>query len=384
LTDRHANCFGHFRNTFTEEDVKLVNPQGFGNLNTEQKQKWDSHYNKVKQDFVDRGFNFNDKTDDDLVRWKYKRYLQDYLATAASMDDNIGRVLKYLDDNRLRENTVVIYTSDQGFFMGEHGWFDKRFMYEESFRTPLIVRWPGVVQAGSVNNRDIVSNLDFAETFLEIAGANIPSDMQGASFVPILKGNTPAEWRKSFYYQYFEGPPAVHKVYRHYGVTTGRYKLIYFHDVDEWEFYDLKKDSHEMINQYYIAQNDSIIEVLKSELNKLRDDLKVDPDPNPANLKTIDIQKWTEPLEVQIFKASLLKEMKLTYNITGQLIAFDFSNSEDKPQSLSVHKPNGRHLENLELQGNSIYTWGIQNVNPGIYILEIQSKKQRYFLKFKR
>ena len=286
------------RHSMAERDVKLVAPEGLGVLNGTQSVAWNAFTSKVHADFSSGGYNWDNKADDNLVRWKYKRYMQDYLACGAHMDQNIGRVLQYLDDHGLADNTVVIYSSDQGFYVGEHGWFDKRFMYEESLRTPFIVRWPGVVTPGSANETDIVSNLDFPETFLDIAGIDVPPDMQGRSLVPILEGRTPQDWRRSFYYQYFEGPYSWHAVHRHYGVTTGRYKLIYYHDVDEWEFYDLAKDSNEMINQYYISENDSIIQVLKAELSRLREELGVPADPPRDNaLPTVTIQQWTEPLD---------------------------------------------------------------------------------------
>jgi arylsulfatase A-like enzyme len=182
----------------------------------------------------------------------------------------------------LAENTVVVYSSDQGFYLGEHGWFDKRWMYEESLRTPLLVRWPGVVRKGS-ENRDLVSNIDFPETFLEIAGAAIPADMQGRSLVPLLKGMTPTDWRTSFYYHYYEGLPlqAPHAVARHYGVRTDRYKLIRYYMDDEWELFDLQKDPHEMRSVHADPAYASIRAHLEGELQRLRRELKVpekDPD----------------------------------------------------------------------------------------------------------
>ena len=144
--------------------------------------------------------------------------MHDYLGCIKAVDESVGRLLKYLDDEGLAENTIVVYSSDQGFYLGEHGWFDKRWIFEESLRTPLLVRWPGVVKPGSVND-DLVSNLDFAETFLDAAGLPVPAEMQGRSLVPVLKGRTPADWRKSFYYHYYEYP-APHHVRPHYGVVT--------------------------------------------------------------------------------------------------------------------------------------------------------------------
>jgi arylsulfatase A-like enzyme len=200
------------------------------------------------------------------------------------VDENIGRVLDYLEQSGLEENTVVIYSSDQGFYMGEHGWFDKRFMYEESFRTPLVVRWPGVVAAGSVNT-DLVQNIDFAETFLDIAGIKAPADMQGESIVPLLKGHTPSDWRTSLYYHYYEYPGG-HSVRRHEGVAGDRYKLIRFYGQDvpggeEWEFYDLEKDPSELDNVYGKKEHARKISSMKAELARLRDYYEVPEEPPP-------------------------------------------------------------------------------------------------------
>lgn len=214
----------------------------------------------------------------DLARLKYQIYMKDYLRCIYSVDENIGRVLEYLKKSGLDKNTIIMYSSDQGFYMGEHGWFDKRFMYEESFRTPLIVKWPGVTQPGSVNT-DLVQNIDFAETFLDIAGAPIPEDMQGKSLVPLIKGQTPADWRKSLYYHYYEYPGA-HSVRRHEGVANKNYKLIRFYGEDvpngeEWEFYDLQTDPAEMNNIYtQKAVQDKIAE-MKMKLAKLRKQYQV-------------------------------------------------------------------------------------------------------------
>jgi arylsulfatase A-like enzyme len=204
-----------------------------------------------------------------LKKWKYQRYIKDYLRCVASIDDNIGRLLDYLDTAGLAENTIVIYTSDQGFYLGEHGWFDKRFMYEESLRMPLLVRYPKEIKAGSVND-DIVLNLDFAPTLLDFAGVSKPADMQGRSFRPALQGSTPNDWRTSIYYHYYEYP-AVHMVKRHYGVRTKRYKLIHFYyDIDAWELYDLQKDPNELNNVYDNPTYADVVKRLKAELERLR------------------------------------------------------------------------------------------------------------------
>ena len=210
---------------------------------------------------------------DDLIRWKYQAYMQDYLGCIAGVDENIGRILAWLKEHNLEQNTVVMYSSDQGFYLGEHGWFDKRFMYEESFRMPLVARWPGVIKPGQRSD-DLVQNIDFAETFLDIAGAPIPDDMQGESLTPLLKSETPDDWRKSLYYHYYEYP-AVHSVRRHEGVFDGRHKLIRFYGVDvpngeEWELFDLKTDPSEMTSIYDRPDESARIKELKTELDRLK------------------------------------------------------------------------------------------------------------------
>ena len=247
--------------TMTKRDLKLVPPR---NLTPEQKKLWDAAYNPKNEAFEKA--NLQGK---DLVRWKYQRYIKDYLRCIASVDDNVGRLLDYLDDSGLAKNTIVFYTADQGFYLGDHGWFDKRFMYEESLRMPLLVRYPKEIKPGSVN-KDIVLNLDFGPTFLDFAGVAKPEDMQGRSIRRILHRKTPKDWRKSMYYRYYEYP-AVHSVKRHYGVRTQRYKLIHFyHDIDEWELYDLKKDPREMKNVFNDPAYAGIIKKLKAELQRLQ------------------------------------------------------------------------------------------------------------------
>ena len=239
-------------------------------MNEEQMKAWNAAYGPKNEAF--KKSNLKGK---DLVRWKYQRYLQDYLGCIRGVDENIGRVLDYLDKSGLTDNTLVIYTSDQGFYLGEHGWFDKRFMYEESYRTPMIARWTHVVKKGSSNN-DLVSNLDFAQTFLDIAGIDSPSDMQGLSLKPVLAGKTTDNWRKSLYYHYYEFPGA-HSVRRHEGVATPRYKLLHFYDLNEWEFYDLEKDPAEMRSEYDNPEYSGTVEKLKQELERLRGYYKLPP-----------------------------------------------------------------------------------------------------------
>jgi arylsulfatase A-like enzyme len=204
-----------------------------------------------------------------LVRWKYRRYLQDYLGCIAAVDESVGRVLEILDRTGLAGETLVVYTSDQGFFLGEHGWFDKRFMYEEALRMPLVMRLPGTIPPGSVN-ADMVSNLDFAPTFLDVAGLDKPAAMQGRSFLPLLRGRRVEDWPRSIYYHYFEFP-AVHQVKRHYGVRTTRHKLIHFYDdIDAWELYDLEKDPLELLNVFDDPAYAAVRRDLEAELGRLR------------------------------------------------------------------------------------------------------------------
>jgi arylsulfatase A-like enzyme len=210
----------------------------------------------------------------DLKKWKYQRYMRDYLACIASVDDNVGRLLDYLDKKGLAENTVAIYTSDQGFFLGDHDWYDKRFMYEESLRMPFLVRWPGKVKAGSVSD-GMVLNVDFAPTLMEAAGLKAATDMQGRSFLPLLKGQTPKDWRTSMYYRYYHYP-MHHRVQPHYGVRTDRYKLIYFNKIGQWELFDLRKDPHELKNVYAAPEYADTLKALKAEMYRLKKELKDD------------------------------------------------------------------------------------------------------------
>lgn len=218
--------------------------------------------------------------------WNYQRYMKDYLRCVASIDDNVGRMLDYLDEQGLAENTIVVYTSDQGFFLGDHGWYDKRFMYEESLRMPFLVRYPSLIQAGLTEER-ITVNVDFAPTFLELAGLSIPEDMQGVSLVPLLKGEVPEKWRTSMYYRYWEHMSPPHRVYSHYGIRTERYKFIYYYSESlgstgaldepkekEWELFDLQQDSAELHNVYHDPVYADVVKQLEEELYALKRELK--------------------------------------------------------------------------------------------------------------
>jgi arylsulfatase A-like enzyme len=246
-------------------------------MTAEQAAEWDAAYGPKSE-----AFRRANPTGDDLVRWKYRRYMEDYLGSIASVDDNLGRLLAYLEEAGLAENTVIVYASDQGFFLGEHGWYDKRWMYEESLRMPLIVRWPGVVPSGRSNDA-LVQNLDLAQTFLELAGVTAPADMQGRSLVPLLHGEQPSDWRDAIYYHYYEFP-GVHAVQRHYGVRTDRYKLIHYYLIDEWELFDLVEDPDELRSVYGDPEYAEVQAALAARLAELRDQYAVpteDPLPPP-------------------------------------------------------------------------------------------------------
>jgi arylsulfatase A-like enzyme len=270
--------------TMNAYDLKLSQPRG---LTPEQLAVWNNAYGPKNEAFMKA--NLQGKA---LVRWKYQRYIKDYLRCVASVDDNVGRMLDYLDNEGIADNTIVIYSSDQGFYLGDHGWFDKRFMYEESYRMPLLVKWPGKIRPGSRSDA-LVSNLDYAETFLNIAGVDIPKDMQGTSLVPLFGGEKPTDWRKSLYYHYYEfygNRRAAHMVRRHYGVRTGRYKLIHFYNLDEWELYDLKNDPREMKSVYADPAYAKVQTDLLSEVKRLQKQYAV-PDDSGSVSKTPDSLK---------------------------------------------------------------------------------------------
>ncbi len=237
-----------------------------GRYNEEQLAAWKEVYGQINEDFIR---DYPSMSQEDLMRWRYQRYMQDYLGTIAGIDENLGRVLDYLDEAGLADNTIVVYTSDQGFYLGEHGWFDKRFMYEESFRTPLLIRYPKEIKPGTQIDK-LVQNLDFAPTFLDYTGVEIPEVMQGRSFRQLLNGES-QQWRDAVYYTYYEYP-SIHMVKRHYGVATKRYKLMHFYyDIDEWELYDLETDPMEMRNVYDDPAYADVRAMMHKRLDELRD-----------------------------------------------------------------------------------------------------------------
>ena len=238
----------------------------FNRGNPDQIAKYNLTLDKINNDFKE---NWPKMSDKEKMQWKFQRYMQDYLATISSIDDNVGRVLDYLEENDLEDNTLVVYTSDQGFYLGEHGWYDKRFIYDESFKTPLLIKWPNKIKPG-ITNDEMVQNLDFAQTFLEAAGISSPEDMQGESLMPLLTGDEDRWTREEVYYHYYEYP-SVHMVKRHYGIVNKEFKLVrFYYDVDEWELYDRLNDPNEMNNVYDDPNYSEVVKDLKVKLTELR------------------------------------------------------------------------------------------------------------------
>lgn len=271
-----------YEDMYEGHDLKMTKKKGsselawnpwttdFERMTSEQRDIWDKAYQSKNDAFHDA--NLSGKA---LAKWKGQRYLQDYLATIASVDEGIGKILDYLEANDLSENTIVVYTSDQGFYLGEKGWFDKRFMYEESLRMPLLIQYPEKIKAG-IEVEALTQNLDFAQTFLDFAGVKIPADMQGKSFKSLLEGKEKSDdFRDAIYYHYYDYP-AFHMVKKMYGIRTKRYKLIHvYDDIDEWELYDLQNDPQELTNLINNPEYDSIKSELKSQLRSLQEKYNV-------------------------------------------------------------------------------------------------------------
>ena len=261
---------------FSRRDMKLERPN---NLKRKERIQWDFYGAKAGEIVQPKGM-----SDEEGKKWRYQNYIKDYLACVKSVDDNIGRVLTYLKENNLEDNTIIIVTSDQGFYLGDHGFFDKRFIYEESLRMPFMVKYPERIKAGSVNE-DIITNIDFAPTLLELAGITTTQKMQGTSFVPVLEGNTPKDWQDAMYYHYYEFP-FWHHVQPHYGIRTQKYTLAHFYyNIDVWELYDLEKDPNQMNNIYNDPNYASTITELKVKLKNLM--IKYENDKSLADFRKI-------------------------------------------------------------------------------------------------
>ena len=259
----------HGENEFPKYFKSLGSNGAYARMSEEQRKAWDAHYEPINQDFLNK-MRAGSLSDKEILRWKYQRYVKDYLRCIAAVDENIGRVLDYLDESGLADNTIVIYASDQGFYLGEHGWYDKRWMFEESLQMPFVVRWPGVIDPGT-RSTAMIQNIDYGATFLELAGATIPQEIQGRSLVPVLKGNceAPADWRDAIYYAYYENG-SVHNVPKHDGVRTTRHKLMYFPRTREWNLFDLEKDPQELTSYHDSPEYASVLRGLKQRYHDLR------------------------------------------------------------------------------------------------------------------
>jgi arylsulfatase A-like enzyme len=236
---------------------------GYGRMTAAQKAAWDAAYEPRNA-----RFRAADPQGDERVRWYYQRYIKDYLRCIAGIDDNVGRILDYLDSSGLAQDTLVVYCSDQGFYLGEHGWYDKRWMYEQSLSMPFLARWPGRIAPGT-RIPHLIQNIDYAPTFLEMAGQPVPTDIQGESLLGLMTGSGVRQWRESIYYHYYEHPQP-HRVAPHYGVRTDRFKLVYYYGTDEWELFDLVEDPGEMKSVYGDPSRAELVAELKSELRRLR------------------------------------------------------------------------------------------------------------------
>lgn len=276
-----------YRDMYEGHDLKMTKEVGstelrynpwtddFDRLTPEQRKAWNAAY-QARNDAM----NAAKLEGRELALWKYQRYMQDYMGSVASVDDGVGAILDYLEESGLAKNTIVVYTSDQGFYLGEHGWFDKRFIYEESLRTPLLIQYPGHIPAGTTVDA-MVQNIDYAPTFLDYAGVEVPEAIQGRSLKPVVDGKAPANWRDSIYYHYYEYP-GFHSVRAHYGVRSDRYKLARFYgDIEAWEFYDLETDPNEMRNRIDDPAYKEEIASMKAELERLRKQYR-DTSPPPA------------------------------------------------------------------------------------------------------
>jgi N-acetylglucosamine-6-sulfatase len=255
----------------TQRERKLKNGEYRHRMTPAQKAAWDAAYGPKNKAFLEKA-----PTGKDLVRWKYQRYIKDYLRCIDSVDDSVGRILDFIEKEGLKENTIVVYSSDQGFYLGEHGWYDKRWMFEESFKMPLIMAWPGVIKPGTRVTR-LVQNIDYAPTFLDAAGIDVPGEMQGVSLLPLFK-NPGAPWRSELYYHYYEHG-GEHNAPRHEGVRDGRYKLINFYSNDGYNLFDLEKDPREMKNVAGDTAYAEVLEKMKKKLAQMREQYELPPLP---------------------------------------------------------------------------------------------------------
>ncbi|MGB6222770.1 sulfatase/phosphatase domain-containing protein [Haloferula sp.] len=271
----------HGENLFPEDFASGIKNGEYGRMTAEQKKAWDAAYEPRNQEMIEK-VRSGELKGDEITRWKYQRYIKDYLRCIRAVDENVGRVLDYLDENGLKDNTIVIYSSDQGFYLGEHGWYDKRWMFEESLSMPFLIRWPGVIEPGS-RTGTMIQNIDYAPTFLEIAGVEIPETVQGRSLLPVLNssGGKPDDWREGIYY-YYSGE-RTHQVAAHDGVRDERYKLMYFPGDDEWNLFDLEKDPQEMRSVHDDPEYAPVLAKMKALYDNLRSQYRMGVATVPAH-----------------------------------------------------------------------------------------------------
>lgn len=268
--DRHFDWAYDAKVRKDERKGAVLKPDRYGTpeynrMTPAQKKEWDAHYGPLNRSFIE-AYKAGGMSEKDVVRWKYQRYMKNYLGTVKAVDESVGRMLQYLEDHDLVQNTIVIYSSDQGFFLGEHGWYDKRWMFEESFKMPFLIRWPGKVKPGS-RPLEMIQNIDYAPTFMEAAGLKAPAEVQGRSIVPVLEGKA-EDWRKSVYYAYYE--KGEHNVPQHFGVRTLTHKLFYLPGTDEWQMFDLEKDPNELTSIHDHPEYAEIRRALTAEYERLR------------------------------------------------------------------------------------------------------------------
>jgi arylsulfatase A-like enzyme len=259
----------HGENLFPEHFASGIPNSQYRRMNAEQKKAWDAAFGPRNKAFL-----ANPPTGKDLVRWKYQRYVKNYIRCIDSVDENVGRVIDYLEANDLRDNTIIVYSSDQGFYLGDHGWYDKRWMFEESLKMPLLISWPGKIKPGT-RYKQLVQNIDYGPTFLSAAGLNVPGEMQGKSMVPLF-ANPAADWRKSIYYHYYEHG-GEHRVPRHEGVRNDRYKLINLYSNDGYFLFDLKNDPREMKSVHANPEYADTLAAMKADLKSLRSHYELPP-----------------------------------------------------------------------------------------------------------
>lgn len=367
---RHMSWGGDMKfkgpNQFPESFTGEHDNAEYKRMTTGQKQAWDAVRDPENEAFL-ADMKAGKLKGDDVTRWKYQRYLKDYLRCVRAVDEGVGRVLDYLDKSGLAKNTLVIYASDQGFYLGEHGWYDKRWMFEESLAMPFIVRWPGVVKPGT-RNPTLIQNIDYAPTFLEVAGVPIPATIQGKSLLPVLKGETPADWRNAIYY--FYSGERTHRVAAHDGVRSDRYKLMHFPSTKEWNLFDLEKDPREMKSVHEDPAYASVLADMKKTYEEQRRQYRMSPATVPANRLA---ENWWKPRHEQ--KVKLAKQGGHDLVFIGDSIT---QNWEAAGKATWDKYYAHRNALNLGFSGDHtehvlwrLMNGELENVNPKLFVLMI-------------